>query len=81
MANLIVRNVDEKIVRALKTKAGEQGISAEAQHRLILEKALSGPRERTLAEVLMDIPPVGRDEDFLRTADTLGQRRDDDVSG
>jgi hypothetical protein len=33
MANLIVRNVDERIVRALKSRAGKHGRSAEDEHR------------------------------------------------
>ena len=36
MANLVVRNIDDDIVRALKEKAGRSGHSAEAEHRLIL---------------------------------------------
>jgi plasmid stability protein len=40
MANLIVRNVDEKILKALKERAGKSGNSAEAEHRIILSRAL-----------------------------------------
>lgn len=69
MANLIVRNVDDEIARALKERAGEHGISAEAEHRRILEQALKRPRKRSFVEVLADIPDVGRDEDFARVQD------------
>ena len=31
MANLIVRNLDEEIVSALKSRAGRHGVSAEAE--------------------------------------------------
>lgn len=51
MANLLVRGVDEAIVRALKERAGEHGQSAEAEHRAILAEALARPRRRTFAEI------------------------------
>ncbi len=40
VVNLVVRNIDDKIVRALKEKAGRSGRSAEAEHRLRLTNAL-----------------------------------------
>ena len=40
MTNLLVRNVDDEIARALKQRASEHGVSAEAEHRRILENAL-----------------------------------------
>lgn len=66
MANLIVRNIDEAIVDALKAKAGLHGISAEAEHRRILEEALLKPKKKHLAEILASIPCVGDDADFQR---------------
>lgn len=69
MANLIVRNVDEAIVQALKARAGSKGISAEAEHRKILERALLRPAKKNLADVLLMIPCVGKDSDFGRTPD------------
>lgn len=67
MANLLVRNVDEAIVKALKARAGEEGISAEAEHRKILEEVLLKPKRKSFVEVLMSIPAVGTDADFERT--------------
>ncbi len=67
MANLIVRNVDEKIVKALKARAGLRGCSAEAEHRRILENELMGPGKKSFIDVLLQIPAVGQDEDFERT--------------
>jgi plasmid stability protein len=66
MANLIVRNLDEEIVSALKSRAGRHGVSAEAEHRMILENVLLKPRKKSFAEVLSDMPNIGRDEDFER---------------
>ncbi|TPE46967.1 DNA-binding protein [Maribrevibacterium harenarium] len=69
MANLVVRNIDEEIVRALKAQAGLHGISAEAEHRRILEQVLLRPKKRNLAEILLNIPGVGEDADFTRQQD------------
>ncbi len=66
MANLIVRNIDEAIVQALKQRASRNGLSAEAEHRKILAKVLLHPPQKSFAEVLLSIPAVGEDEDFKR---------------
>jgi plasmid stability protein len=66
VANLLVRGVDEAVVRALKQRAGEHGLSAEAEHRAILSAALTAPRKRSFAEVLASMPDVGHDADFER---------------
>ena len=72
MANLIVRNLDARIVDALKQRASAHGRSAEAEHRLILEQSLLQPRRRGFAEVLAAMPDVGRDSDFARVAGDAG---------
>jgi antitoxin FitA len=66
MPNLLVRGVDEKIVRALKERAGAHGRSAEAEHRAILKAALARPRRLSFADVLASMPDVGLDSDFER---------------
>ncbi|HJY82992.1 MAG TPA: DNA-binding protein [Candidatus Binatia bacterium] len=70
MANLVVRNVDEEIVKALKERAGRHGTSAEAEHRKILAEALLKPKKRSFAQVLASMPNVGNDADFARVEDT-----------
>ena len=70
MANLKVRNLEQRIVDALRKRAAEHGRSAEAEHRLLLENALLGPKRKSLSEVLAEMPNVGVDEDFLRTGDS-----------
>jgi plasmid stability protein len=40
MATLVVRQVDEELVRPLKERARTHGRSAEAEHRAILSEAL-----------------------------------------
>jgi plasmid stability protein len=66
MGNLIVRNIDDTIVLALKRRAGRHGISAEEEHRRILEQVLLHPPRKSLAEALSQIPDVGHDSDFER---------------
>ena len=66
MPDLLVRGVDETLVRALKERAGAHGLSAEAEHREILAAALVRPRRRSFADVLASMPDVGCDADFER---------------
>ncbi len=66
MANLIVRNLDDDIVCALKERAARHNRSAEAEHRAILQQVLSRPPRKSLAQVLASMPNVGLDEDFER---------------
>ncbi|MDN5848874.1 MAG: DNA-binding protein [Nitrococcus sp.] len=68
-ANLIVRNLDDQIVQALKERAVRHKRSAEAEHRAILKQVLLKPRHKIFAQVLAAMPYVGRDEDFERVDD------------
>ena len=65
MSQLVVRNVDPAVVKALKMRAAAKGRSAEAEHREILREALTGPRpSRSFKEMLRAIPAVGTDRDL-----------------
>ena len=66
MAQLIVRNLDEDLVRRLKRRAAAHGRSMEEEHRQLLRQAL---RSEGLAEALLAIPDVGDDADFERLPD------------
>ena len=66
MANLIVRNIDDDIAKALKVQASLHGISAEAEHRNILKQVLTRPAKKSFIEVLSKMPDVGNDDDFKR---------------
>ncbi|HWS25773.1 MAG TPA: hypothetical protein VN259_04285 [Xanthomonadales bacterium] len=66
MSSLIVRGVDEDVLRALKMRAVRHGRSTEAEHRALLAEVLLQPRRRPLAEVLASMPDVGKDADFER---------------
>jgi plasmid stability protein len=72
VADLLVRGVDDTVVRALKKQAGAHGRSAESEHRAILAAALLNPPRRSLAELLASMPEVGRDEDFARQQEAGG---------
>jgi plasmid stability protein len=62
---LIVRNIDDGLVVALKRRATRHGRSAEAEHREILRDALRGDLERaSFKHALATMPDVGTDGDF-----------------
>jgi plasmid stability protein len=65
MSQLVVRNVDPAVVKALKMRAASKGRSAEAEHREILRDALAGSRPyRSFKAMLLAIPAAGTDRDF-----------------
>lgn len=70
MSQLIVRNLEPEVVRALQRQAAAHGRSAEAEHREILRAALldqdEGGRFKAL---LLSMPNVGDDADFERVQD------------
>jgi plasmid stability protein len=66
MAQLVVRNLPQELVRALKQRAAKRNRSAEQEHREILKAALRGAERRPLADVLAKMPNVGEDSDFMR---------------
>ena len=75
MADLLVRGIDEDLVRALKERAEAHGRSAEAEHRDILAAALARPGVRRFAEVLVSMPEVGSDADFERVTRPTSQEQ------
>ena len=67
MAQLIVRNLEESVVKALRERAASKGRSTEAEHREILREALSRIRRGTsLKSLLTEMPDAGDDADFAR---------------
>jgi plasmid stability protein len=66
VAQLIVRDLSEDLVKALKQRAAKRNRSAEQEHREILQSVLRGPKRQHLADVLAAIPNVGEDRDFER---------------
>ena len=67
MAQLIVRNLDDEVIRRLKRRAAKSGRSMESEHRDILRRELLGARSKSsLKQMLVEMPNVGRDSDFVR---------------
>jgi len=67
---LVVRNVEDEVIRALKLSAAQHGRSAEAEHREILRQALLPAKDpRSLKDLLLAMPDVGDDADFERSPD------------
>jgi plasmid stability protein len=65
MSQLIVRNVEPGVVKALKRRAASHGRSAEAEHREILRAALAdAPANGAFKDLLGSMPDVGTDADF-----------------
>jgi antitoxin FitA len=67
VAQLLVRNLPEELVLALKRRAARANRSAEEEHREILRIALQGTRRRSFAQLLALMPNAGKDEDFARS--------------
>jgi len=72
MAQLVVRNIDEEVVKALKLRAARQGRSAEAEHRELLKAALLVPRRRSFKAFLTSMPHL--DEEDLRRSRSRPRR-------
>jgi plasmid stability protein len=63
VSQLLVRDVAEEIVKALKRRAARHGRSAEAEHREILRDALRADLERaSFKNLLLSMPDVGEDD-------------------
>lgn len=69
MAQLVVRQIEEEVVTALKKQAAAHGRSAEAEHREILRLALLERPSRSFKDMLLAMPDVGDDSDFERPRD------------
>lgn len=65
MSQLLVRELDQELVDALKRRAASHGRSAEAEHREILRaNLLVQPAKRSLKEVLAAMPFFDDDDLF-----------------
>jgi plasmid stability protein len=72
MPQLIVRQIEERVVKKLKQQAGAHGVSMEEELRCILRQALLGKRP-SFKEYLRQMPDVGPDGLFERNRD-LGRK-------
>jgi len=74
MPQLVVRNIEEKVVRKLRSLAARDGISMEEEHRRILRSALLEHAKdgKTFTDYLLEIPQAGENE----PPDLFERRRD-----
>jgi plasmid stability protein len=77
MPQLIVRKIEDYVVRKLKQQAGAHGVSVEEEHRRILRQSLLGKTGQRPAfkDYLRQMPSLGSDDIFQRTRD-LGREVD-----
>ena len=67
MPQILIRQLDEAVVRKLRAKAASEGVSAEEEARRILRRSLIGEvPELPLVEFLRTMPEVGDDRIFER---------------
>jgi antitoxin FitA len=64
MAQLIVRNIEEEVLEALRIRAARHGRSAEAEHRELLREALLRRPSGNFKDHLLAMPDAGSDADF-----------------
>lgn len=71
MSQLLVRNIPESLVKKLKRRAVEHGVSAEEEHRRILSEALrhadeKGAQPYTLFDHIRKLGEIAPDFEFGR---------------
>ena len=76
MPQLLVRNVPQDVVEALKRRAAEHGRSAEAEHRVILEEALR-PGRAGFWQRAAKLREETRGRIFTDSTDLIRQDRDE----
>lgn len=64
MAQLIVHNVENEVVEALRLRAARHGRSTEAEHHELLREQLLRQPSGSLKEHLLAMPNVGEEADF-----------------
>ena len=77
MSQLLVRNLDEGVVRKLKKLAAENGVSTEEQHRRLLAEAVEAASvvKEPLADYLLNNPVLPEVELPIERAGN-GEERD-----
>jgi plasmid stability protein len=69
MSQLIVRNLEKRVVAALKARAASHGRSAEAEHRAILERVLLGHQPAADFKAFLRSIPATPDLKLSRSRD------------
>ncbi len=67
MAQLLVRELEEEVVQALRLRAAAEGTSVEEAHRRVLRSVLLSKKPRkTFKEALLEMPDDGDNSIFER---------------
>ncbi len=67
MPQILIRQLNDSIVRKLRARAAAEGVSAEEEARRILRRSLVGDVPKMpLTEFLRTMPEVGADDIFRR---------------
>lgn len=75
--SLIVRNVEEGLVRRLKLRAARNGRSMEAEHRRILEETLADDSELPFKEIAERLRALTRGRKHTPAEDLIREGRDE----
>jgi antitoxin FitA len=84
MAQLLVRNLEDELVRHLKKRAGEHGVSVEEEHRRILREVLltdTKAKAKSFWQMLSEMPDAGGEELFEREQNLGGRGTDQSLFG
>jgi antitoxin FitA len=78
MAQLLVRDLEDDVVQALRERAAKNGRSVEAEHRALLRAVLRKRSPASFKELLLSIPKAEGDADDAFSFDR-GRVRDVDL--
>jgi len=66
MTDILIRDIDENLDKALRIRAVEHGRTREAEIKIILKSVVAKrPKKRSLADALLDIPKLDVDTEEL----------------
>ncbi len=74
---LIVRRVDEKLIRRLKMRAERNNRSAEAEHHEVLKRALSGEPNAVFKDIAAQLRALTHGRRHTPAEDLLREGRDE----
>ncbi len=77
MKQLLVRDIDESLVRKLKRRAAAHGVSTEEEHRRLLKEALTKPiaPKPSVLKYLLRTEVASETELKLDRSDTIEDRK------
>jgi antitoxin FitA len=75
--SLIVRRLDEELIRRLKLRAARNNRSAEAEHREILKQALSGESNAAFKDIAAQLRALTHGRRHTPAEDLLREGREE----